>query len=100
MGRKRRSYSAEFKAMVGLEALRGIETSNELARKYEVHPGLITDWKKEVRERAAELFKKKSDIELQEIARERDRLQKKVGELTMDVDFLKKKCVQLGLPID
>jgi len=46
MGRKRRSYSAEFKAMVGLEALRGIETSNELARKYEVHPGLITDWKR------------------------------------------------------
>jgi len=46
------------------------------------------------------LFKRKSDIEVRELARERERLQRKVGELTMDVDFLKKKCVQLRIPLD
>jgi len=100
MSRKRRCHSAEFKAVVAMEALRGVKTVNELAREYEVHPVQIAKWKKELKERSVELFKKKPDIESMVLARERERLQKKVGELTMDVDFLKKKCVQLGLPLD
>ena len=96
MGKKRRTHSAEFKALVAMEALRGVKTVNELAREYEVHPVQIAKWKKELKERSAELFKKKSDIEVRELARERERLQKKVGELTMDVDFLKKNAFNWG----
>ena len=90
MSRKRRRHSAEFKAVVAMEALRGVKAVNELAREYEVHPVQIAKWKKEIKERSAELFKKNPDIEVRELARERERLQKKVGELTLDVDFLKK----------
>ena len=100
MSGKRRKHSAEFKAMVGMEALKGLKTVGELAREYDVHPNQITQWKRELKERAAELFKTKSDNEYAELKREREVLQQKIGELTMDVDFLKKKCVQLHIPLD
>ena len=100
MSKKRRSHSAEFKAVVAMEALRGVKTVNELAREYEVSSAASDVYKRQLKERSVELFKKKPDIESMALARERERLQKKVGELTMDVDFLKKKCVQLGLPLD
>jgi len=100
MAKSRRRHSAEFKAMVAMEALRGVKTVSELARAHEVHPAQITVWKKELKERSAELFKNKSDIEVEELRNERGQLQKKVGELTMDVDFLKKKCVQLNIALD
>lgn len=100
MSKKRRQYSAEFKSRVGMEALRGIKTINEIAHEYEVHPVQVSQWKKEIQERLPELFKKKCDNEIEELAKERDRLHKKVGMLTMDVDFLKKKCRELHIPLD
>jgi len=100
MAKSRRQHSAEFKAMVAMEALKGIKTVSEIARAHEVHPAQITVWKKELKDRSVELFKKKSDIEVKQLRDERGQLQKKVGELTMDVDFLKKKCVQLNIALD
>ncbi len=47
---KRRKYSAELKAKVALEALRGEQTLAELSARYNVHPNLITNWKKQARE--------------------------------------------------
>ena len=43
---KRRNFSAQFKAKVALEALRGERTLSELAARYEIHPSVITNWKK------------------------------------------------------
>ena len=100
MSRKRRQHSAEFKSRVGLEALRSIKTINEIAREYEVHPVQVSQWKKEIQERLPELFRKKPDNAVNELSRERERLHKKVGMLTMDVDFLKKKCRELQIPLD
>ena len=100
MSRKRKQYSAEFKAMVGLEALKGVKTINEIAREHNIHPVQVGQWKKEIKERLPDLFKKKSDIEYKEIKKEKEHLQRKIGELTMDVDFLKKKCVQMNIPFD
>jgi len=100
MSKKRRTHSAEFKAQVGMEALRGLKTVNEIAREYEVHPVQVSQWKKEIQERLPELFNKKPDHTAKELAKERDRLHKKVGVLTMDVDFLKKKCKELHIPVD
>ena len=100
MSKKRKQHSAEFKAMVGLEALKEIKTINEIARENQVHPGQVSKWKKEIKDRMSEVFKVKSDIEFKELKKEKEQLQRKIGELTMDVDFLKKKCVQMNIPLD
>jgi len=53
---KRRKYSAELKAKVALEALRGEQTLAELSARYNVHPNLITNWKKQAREGLVDVF--------------------------------------------
>ena len=100
MSKKRRQHSAEFKARVGMEALRGLSTVNEIAKEYSVHPVQVSKWKKEIQERLPELFSRKSDNTNKELVKDRDRLHRKVGMLTMDVDFLKKKCRELHIPLD
>lgn len=100
MSKKRKQHSAEFKAMIGMEALKGIKTLNEIAREHSVHPVQVGQWKKELKERLPEVFKTKSNIEFKEIKKEKEHLQRKIGELTMDVDFLKKKCVQMNIPLE
>jgi transposase-like protein len=100
MSKKRKQHTAEFKAMIGMEALRGIKTLSEIAKEYNVHPVQVGQWKKELKGRSAELFKTKSNIEFKNLKQEKEHLQRKIGELTMDVDFLKKKCVQMNIPLD
>ncbi len=58
MKRKRRKYSAEFKAKVALEAIKDEETVQQLASRYGVHPAMITRWKRELVENAPEVFGK------------------------------------------
>ena len=53
---KRRRFTAEFKAKVALEALRGEMTLAEISKKYDVHPNMISAWKKQVAQEAAQLF--------------------------------------------
>ncbi len=97
---QRRAHSAEFKARVALEAVKGLKTINEIAREYEVHPVQVSQWKKDLMERLPEVFGRKADLEAAELTRQKERLERKVGELTMDIEFLKKKCVQLGIPLN
>ena len=63
MSKKRKQHSAEFKAMIGMEALKGIKTINEIAREYSIHPVQVGQWKKELKDRLPEVFKTKSNIE-------------------------------------
>ena len=58
--KNRRKFSAEFKAQVGLEALRGVEPVQAIAAKHEVHPVQVSQWKKEVLERLPEVFTTKA----------------------------------------
>jgi transposase-like protein len=99
MKRKRKQYNGALKARVALEAMMGIKTVAQLGREYQVHPLLVSQWKAVVRERLPELFErgqpKTGETEVQVEA-----LRAKVGELTMHVDWLKKKCRQLGLPVN
>lgn len=97
---KRRQHSAEFKARVALEAVKGLKTVNEIAREYEVHPVQVSQWKKDLLERLPEVFGRKAGPETEVLGRQKEKLERKVGELTMDIEFLKKKCVQLGIPLD
>lgn len=87
---KRRSFSAEFKARVALEALSGAHTLAELAAKHNVHPNMISQWKQKAKESLPELFAKKEDRS--EAAREAEvkELHAKIGQLTVERDFLAK----------
>ena len=68
MPRKRRSYPAELKAKVALEALREEATLAELAARYDVHPNLIANWKKQARQKVLAGFS--GNHERQEASRE------------------------------
>lgn len=98
--RKRRKFSGSFKAQVALEALKGIKTINQIAADYEIHPVQVSTWKKELSERLPKIFETPSKSKEKEERREEERLERKVGQLTMEVDWLKKKCRELNLPLD
>ncbi len=98
MKNQRRKHTAEFKARIALEAIRGIDTLNEIAAKYEVHPVQVGNWKKELLDRVPELFERKNASKNKDEELERAQLEQKVGQLSMEVDWLEKKCVQLGIP--
>ncbi len=88
MGEKRKQYSAEFKAKVALAAIKGEETVAQLAARFEVHPAMVHQWKRELLERAGELFtrgKKRSD---QNQDAEVNELYRQIGQLKVERDFL------------
>ena len=87
---KRKRYSAEFKARVALEALRGELTVSQLATKHGVHQTLIGDWKRQAMDGLAAVFSGK--VEAKEGMREEDveKLHAKIGQLVVERDFLAK----------
>ncbi len=87
---KRRQHHAEGKARVALEAAQGLKTVHAIAQEHQVHPVQVSQWKKELIERLPEVFGRKAGAEAEDLARQKERLERKVGELTMDVEFLKK----------
>lgn len=98
MKAKRKRHEPEFKARVALEALKGVKTIQQIAKEYEIHPVQVSEWKKIMIHGAAEAFGPgKARTEEEEFARERKNLQAKIGELTVDLDWLREKSKQLGL---
>src|ERR1044072_7861734 len=95
MKAKRKHYSGAFKAKVGMEALMGIKTVGQIAREYQVHPTVVTQWKGVIRDRLPELFES-SRPENPDNPEVIAQLHAKIGELTVEADWLKKKCKQLG----
>jgi transposase-like protein len=82
--------TAAFKKKIALEALREDKTLNQLASEHGIHPLQVGKWKKELIEGAEGLFENKKDRK-QDDTSDREALEKKVGRLTMENDFLKKK---------
>jgi transposase-like protein len=99
MKKQRRKHTAEFKARVALEAIKGLKTASEIASEFEIHPVMVSNWKKEMLEHLPELFESKNIRKDKDTEREKEQLHSKVGQLTMEVDFLEKKCRQLGIPV-
>lgn len=98
MKRKRKQYSGAFKAKVGLEALMGIKTTAQIARENSVHPLLVGQWKTTIRERLPELFERGQPTP-EDSEKVIAQLHQKIGQLTVDLDWLKKKSKQLGLSL-
>ncbi len=99
MKKQRRKHSAEFKSRVAFEAIQGLKTQSELAKQFDIHPIMVGKWKNELLERMPELFEGQRKREQDIVDKERQQLERKVGQLTMEVDFLEKKCEQLGIPV-
>ena len=100
MKKQRRKHSPEFKAMVAIDAIKGVKTVSQIAQEYEIHPVMVSNWKKEMMNHLPDVFdKNKRPKTEKDIEKEKEQLQRKVGELTMDVEFLEKKCRQLGIPV-
>jgi transposase-like protein len=91
----RKKIDPAIKAKAALEALKGELTIAEIAAKFQVHPNMVTGWKRELLDNAAGIFdharERRAEAEVQEKI---DNLHKSIGEITMENDWLKKK---LGL---
>lgn len=90
MANTRKRYSADFKAKVALEALKGDLTLAQLATKHGVHQTMISTWRKQAVDGMASVFSGKA--EASEASREADveRLHAKIGQLVVERDFLAK----------
>lgn len=88
--KKRRNYSADFKARVALEALSGAFTMAELASKHSLHPNMISQWKRKAQEGLPDVFAKKNERQNGAQDAEVKELHAKIGQLTIENDFLSK----------
>ncbi len=88
--RKRRKFAPEFKAKVALEALAGELSLSEIAAKHDVHPNLVQQWRRHAKETMPDLFAGKAAAHQQSREAEIKALHAKIGELTVEKDFLSK----------
>jgi putative transposase len=100
MSTKRKTYSADFKAKLVLQILEGDKTLNEIASEYEILPKNLQNWKKQFLENMSLAFDKSTVVkeyknEIESLQKDKDELAKKVGNLTIEKDFLEGKLVSL-----
>lgn len=94
---KRRSYSADFKAKVAMEAVKGLQTANEIASKFEVHPGQVAQWKRELIDNVGDIFARKNAKKPPDSNETDSKLFEQIGRMKVEIDWLKKKSEQLGI---
>jgi putative transposase len=89
MSRKRKMHTEETKARVALEAIKGVKTLSELSAVHEVHPTVITQWKRQLVQGAAEVFRRSNSARSEEEVTKP--LYEEIGRLKVEIDWLKKK---------
>ena len=88
MRRPRRNHSAKFKSKVAVAALKGDKTVAELTTQFDVHANQITEWKKQLLDQVEGVFLTKAERREAESGPSTKDLQAKIGQLTMENDFL------------
>jgi transposase-like protein len=92
----RKSYTAEFKAKVALEAVKGEQTVSEIASKYEIHPNQVSTWKKQFLEKLPSLFvDKRTKKGMKNKEKKSEELYKTIGQLQVENGYLRKKYKQV-----
>jgi len=95
--RPRRNHSPAFKAKVALSAVRGEQTLSELAQQHDVHANLIKQWRDQLLEGAMDVFDTGKSARTEEPAIDVTPLHAKIGELTLENDFLEGALAKAGL---
>ena len=93
----RKRYSAEFKAKVAMEALRGELTTSQLAAKHGVHQTMVGEWKRQAMEGLVTVFSGKAEAKEGIREEELEKLHAKIGQLVVERDFLAKASGRGGL---
>ena len=99
--KKRRTFTAQFKSKVALEALREQHPVHEIAKRYQIHPSQVTEWKKTLLGQASTVFDrgKPPTSDDPKDKRKQKQLYTHIGQLKVEVDFLKDSCRKLGVPL-
>ena len=92
----RTTYSADFKAKLALEVIKGNRTLAEIASEAQVHPNLLTQWKRQLIESLPTVFSDKRARENKEQEALTDQLYQQIGQLKVELDWLKKKSGRLS----
>ncbi len=92
----RKHYDSRLKAQVALEAIKNQRTISEIASDYGVHPNQISKWKKKLLDEVPEIFSSKREKRQQDNEALQDELYKQIGQLKVELDWLKKKVGFLG----
>jgi putative transposase len=96
MTTQRHRYSAEFKAKLALEVLKGQRTLTEIASDAQVHPNLLMQWKRQLLESLPSVFADKRVKETKEQEEQKALLYQQIGQLKVELDWLKKKVGRLS----
>ena len=91
MTKQRKNYSADFKAKVAIAAIKGDKTVNEIASTYGVHPNQVTTWKKQALATIPDAFSSRQARQTEADEELRTRLYQQIGQLKVELDWLKKK---------
>ena len=92
----RKSYPADFKARVALEAIKGARSMSELSSHFEVHATLIGEWRKTLLKRMSEIFSDGRVRKERDGEAEKTRLYEEIGRLKVELDWVKKKAGLFG----
>lgn len=96
MKTQRTRYSADFKAKLALEVIKGNRTLNEIASEAQVHPNLLAQWKRQLVESLPTVFSDKRVKDTKEQEELTDQLYQQIGQLKVELDWLKKKSGRLA----
>ena len=91
----RKTYSAEYKAKIALEAIQGLKTINEIATTHGLHPTQITQWKKQALAALPDGFSRKRQRQQTDQTELTNELYQQIGQLKVELDWLKKKYKKL-----
>jgi transposase len=92
MPRTRKSHPPSLKAKVAIEAIKGHKTTAQLAQMFGIHPTLVANWKRQALAGLPDVFSNGREVSRQQTDAEKDELFKQIGQLKVELDFLKKRA--------